>query len=133
LSGSKEYRVSVNGKERVVTESEITLDLEAGMNRIEVRTDLECQGVYFEEIFVSESVRVYPNPTVDWAQVYVGGTDTEVLLTLVDLRGNLLQQRRVDVPTTREVELDLSGYPVGVYAIRLEGKTVQSSVKVIKK
>ena len=133
LSGSKEYIVSVNGKERVTDEAEVTLDLEPGMNYIEVRTDLECQGTYFEQIFVSESVRVYPNPTVDWAQVYVGGTDKTVSMNLVDLNGNRLQQASMDVPATREIELNLSGYPVGVYVIQLEGKTVKTSIKVIKK
>jgi hypothetical protein len=133
LSGSKEYIVSVNGKQRVTEDSEITLDLEPGMNYIEVRTELECQGTYFEQIFVSESVRVYPNPTVDWAQVYVGGTDKKVSMNLVDLNGTLLQQQSMDVPATREIEVNLSGYPVGVYVIQLEGKTVKTSIKVIKK
>jgi hypothetical protein len=133
LSGSKEYIVSVNGKQRVTEDSEITLDLEPGMNYIEVRTDLECQGTYFEQIFVSESVRVYPNPTVDWAQVYVGGTDKTVSMNLVDLNGNRLQQASMDVPATREIEVNLSGYPVGVYVIQLDGKTVKTSIKVIKK
>ena len=132
MSGSKEYTVSVNGKSRVTESSEITLDLEPGMNYIEVRTDLECQGTYFEQIFVSEEVRVYPNPTMDWVQVYVSGTDDKVDMNLLDLSGNLLQRGSLDVPSTRELALDLSQYPVGFYVIQLTGKTINSSLKVIR-
>ena len=102
------------------------------MNYIEVRTDLECQGTYFEQIFVSEEVQVYPNPTMDWVQVYVGGTEKVVSMTLVDLKGNILQSGSLDVPATREVAMDLSQYPVGVYVIKLNGKNVNTSLKVIK-
>jgi ribosomal 50S subunit-recycling heat shock protein len=59
--------------------------------------------------------------------------DKTVSMSLVDLNGNRLQQASMDVPATREIEVNLSGYPVGVYVIQLEGKTVKTSIKVIKK
>ena len=53
LSGSEEYQVTINGKTFLTTEDGLSLNLEPGMNRVEVATALDCQGVYFEEIFVS--------------------------------------------------------------------------------
>jgi hypothetical protein len=53
-------------------------------------------------------------------------------MNLVDLNGNVLQHGSLEVPATREVALDLSQYPVGVYVIQFTGKTVNTSLKVIK-
>ena len=45
-----------------------------------MKGDQECQGLYFEEIFVSEEVKVYPNPTNGPLQLYVSGLDNQVTL-----------------------------------------------------
>ena len=85
LSGSEEYQVTINGKTFLTTEDRLSLNLEPGMNRVEVATALDCQGVYFEEIFVSEEVKVYPNPTKGPLQLFVAGSDTEVELSITGL------------------------------------------------
>jgi len=132
MSGSELYTVTVNGKSIVTTDSSINLDLKAGMNTIEIATDLDCQGSYFEEIFVSEEVLAYPNPTIDWVQLYVGGVDTTTTMILSDVSGYQYIVKEVAIPQNRVIELNLSDYPTGMYFIRLSGATVQSNLKVIK-
>ena len=132
MSGSELYTVTVNGKSIVTTDSSINLDLKAGMNTIEIATDLDCQGSYFEEIFVSEEVLAYPNPTIDWVQLYVGGVDTTTTMILSDVSGYQYIVKEVAIPQNRVIELNLSDYPTGMYFIRLSGTTVQSNLKVIK-
>jgi hypothetical protein len=132
MSGSELYTVTVNGKSMVTTDSSINVDLKAGMNTIEISTDLDCQGSYFEEIFVSEEVLAYPNPTKDWVQLYVGGVDTTTTMILTDVSGYQYFVKEVAIPQNRVIELNLSDYPTGMYFIRLSGTTVQSNLKVIK-
>jgi len=132
MSGSELYTVTVNGKSMVTADSSINVDLKAGMNTIEITTDLDCQGSYFEEIFVSEEVLAYPNPTRDWVQLYVGGVDSTTTMILTDVSGYQYFVKEVAIPQNRVIELNLSDYPTGMYFIRLGGSTVQSNLKVIK-
>jgi hypothetical protein len=132
MSGSELYTVTVNGKSMVTADSSINVDLKAGMNTIEISTDLDCQGSYFEEIFVSEEVLAYPNPTRDWVQLYVGGVDPTTTMILTDVSGYQYFVKEVAIPQNRVIELNLSDYPTGMYFIRLGGSTVQSNLKVIK-
>ena len=132
MDGSNQYRVILNGKSIVTSSSDLSLDLKIGMNYLEVGTDLSCQGTYYEEIFVSEEVLVYPNPTRDWTQIYVGGHDSLVTLTLRSITGRMISSKQFDVPLNRVIELDLSGEIPGIYVIELASSTVQSNLKVIK-
>ena len=132
LSGSKEYQVTINGKTFLTTEERLSLNLEPGMNRVEVATSLDCQGVYFEEIFVSEEVKVYPNPTSGPLQLFVAGSDTEVELNITTLSGNVIKRETMAVPMNRIIETSLSNLPEGLYLITLNGTTVKATHKVIK-
>ena len=38
-------------------------ELNTGLNIIKVYTDLECQGSIEQEVFISEDIHYYPNPT----------------------------------------------------------------------
>ena len=132
MSGSTQYRIRVNGIERLTSASEITLDLEAGVNYIEVRTDLECQGIFFETVFVGADILLYPNPTTDWVQVFVGGEDTEVSVVILDLSGHRLYSGTMPVPPSRDIALNLEAYTTGIYVIQLTGNSINTSLKVIK-
>ena len=132
LSGSKEYQVTINGKTFLTTEDRLSLNLEPGMNRVEVATALDCQGVYFEEIFVSEEVKVYPNPTSGPLQLFVAGSDKEVELNITILSGNVIKRETLAVPMNRIVETSLGNLPEGLYLITLNGTTVKTTHKVIK-
>jgi len=132
LSGSEEYQVTINGKTFLTTEDRLSLNLEPGMNRVEVATALDCQGVYFEEIFVSEEVKVYPNPTPGPLQLFVAGSDTEVEMSITSLSGNVIKREILSVPSNRIVETSLGRLPEGLYLITLSGTTVKTTHKVIK-
>ena len=132
LSGSEEYQVTINGKTFLTTEDRLSLNLEPGMNRVEVATALDCQGVYFEEIFVSEEVKVYPNPTSGPLQLFVAGSDSEVEMSITSLSGNIIRRETLAVPMNRIIETSLGNLPEGLYLITLNGTTVKATHKVIK-
>jgi hypothetical protein len=132
LLGSQTYIVSVNGKATTVTSSNFNTVLPAGLNTISVTTDKDCQGIYNQEIFISEKAFIYPNPTFGVLHLFVGGQDNSIAYSLNDLSGATIQQSNLTVGATREVIVDLSGVSQGSYIITIHSKTVSQSFKVIK-
>ena len=132
LSGSNRYTIVHNGIERVFDNSNPEIKLKGGINFIEVRTDKWCQGTYTEEIFISEKIEFYPNPTSDYIHFYIHGVDTTVDLIVLDRNGNGVKSLCSDIPPNRKIQLDLSIFPKDVYMIQLRGKTVNRTVKIIK-
>ena len=63
LSGSSTYNVEVNGERYDVKGDRFTTNLPTGLSIIKISTDLDCQGVIEREIFISEDILYYPNPT----------------------------------------------------------------------
>ena len=133
LSGDGPYTIELNGEETTTNNTRITLPLKPGMNRLNVSAKLDCQGSYFEEIFVSENVVVYPNPTEGPVQIYVGGSDKKVSFSVVNLQGQQLHRELVAIPSSRVIEYELGNYPSGVYIFTLQGDTVDKQFKVVKK
>ena len=133
MGGSSRYTIRLNGKISVIESNFSELQLKSGINLLEVYTDQECQGVYTEEIFVSEEVQYYPNPTSGSVQIFVSGEDTQVNLSINGVNGYCYSDRSVSVSSSRKVDLDLSSFNNGVYIIHVEGPTVSKSFKIIKK
>ena len=132
VSGADTYKVSFNGREMLVSEPNIELNLQPGLNRIKLFTDFDCQGYFEEEIFVSENVTLYPNPTTGPVQLYVSGKDRSVALGVRNTMGQTVHREVLDVPYNRVVNFNLGSQPAGVYFINLEGETVRKQLKVIK-
>jgi hypothetical protein len=103
------------------------------MNRVKIYTDVECQGVIEEEIFVSDKLEYAPNPVEDVLNLYVGGVDSTVKLTITDLNGVQIESREVRVPTSRVYSMNMSRYPEGIYILTAEGVTIRKSIKIIKR
>lgn len=131
LKGSKAYRLTVNGVSYEVEDSNFAIPLPYGMNRIRVEGENECQGIVEEEIFISEEVKVYPNPSKGPFEVYVSGLDQEVEFQLNSLSGIHLKTWRVKVPARRIVSIDLSEMPSGMYLLKVSGEHVRKTTKII--
>jgi len=133
LRGSNEYKVTLNGVDEIVTGTDYTANLKTGTNTISVSTDLECQGVFNETIFLSEGIQYFPNPTSGVVQVYLAGQDSEVNVTIFDFAGNMISRYVKSIESNRNFQLELSSYMEGMYLIQLEGKTISKTFKIIKK
>ena len=133
IDGATEYYVELNGVLQTRRGSRISLALQKGMNRVKIYTDLDCQGVIEEEVFVSEELEYAPNPVVDNLNLYVGGTDTEVSFTITDLNGVVIETKTVRVPASRIYTMNMSRYTEGVYILKAEGATVRKTIKVVKR
>ncbi len=132
MLGAKSYIVSVNGKTTTVSSNNFSKVLPIGLNTISVTTDKDCQGIYQQEIFISEKAFIYPNPTFGVLHIFVGGTEENIAMNLNNLSGATIKKSNLTVRETREVEVDLSSVPQGSYIITINSKTVSQSFKVIK-
>ena len=91
-----------------------------------------CQGVFYKEYFVSEEVLFYPNPVESEAYLYIGGLDKNIDVILNTPSGERILQKRLSIPASRQVRIDLSPYAQGIYFISLKAATVNSQLKIIK-
>ena len=120
-----------NGKKSEV-QNRAQIALSPGLNTITIEGDLPCQGTYAMSYFVSEEVRMYPNPTQGPLTIHAGGTDTVLTLRLRNNTGLVLQERLISVPQNREIPLDFSGFSEGLYFLEIRGETTRVTQKLIR-
>ncbi len=131
LQGSDLYNIELNGVVIQTTESEITINLKNGNNSLKVFTNLPCQGVHEESIFLSDKPIVYPNPFVSSTNVFLGVNVEEVNVQVFTTDGRLVLSRTYQV-NGLELPLDMSIYPSGIYYIKFDGENIKGTSKVIK-
>ena len=84
-----------------------------------------CEGASLVDHLTSY-IEVYPNPTT--GKIRLSGLDSHYSLDVTGIDG-----RRIVAMETMDqsVDLDLSGYPKGIYVIRLTGNEVPMVIKIV--
>ncbi len=80
-------------------------------------------------VSVGSSILVFPNPTSDVVNVKVGSEWEGAQIEIIDILGHTVQ---LPSRIANSTEVDLSGYPSGIYFIRLIKDNAMSMQKVIK-
>ena len=132
LDGSDRYTIVHNGVEKVFDIPTPEILLKKGINFIEVKTDQLCQGTYTKEVFISENVEFYPNPTTDFVNLYIHGKDDTVNLNVLDRDGNRVKTSCEQIQSNRKIQVNLNQFSKGVYLIQLRGETIDKTLKIIK-
>ena len=132
LSGSDKYTIVHNGIEKDFDHSNPKIALRKGVNFLKVKTDKLCQGSYAEEVFISEEVEFYPNPTKDYVNLYIHGKDSTVDIRVINRDGNILNTSCNEIHSNRKVQINLEEFSEGIYLIQLSGKTVDKTVKIVR-
>ena len=133
LGGSKSYSIEVNGERFEVKDNNFNTILPTGLSIIKISTNLGCQGVIEKEIFISEDIFYYPNPSRGEVDVFVNGEDKGVKMSVFTTKGDLVFTRDQNILESRKTELDLTDVPAGTYIVTLEGKTVRKTFKIVKR
>ena len=133
MGGSNIYNVTINGIKQRVSGNTFEANLSTGLSIIRIDTDLECQGFVEKEVFISEDIHYYPNPTENDVNVHVGGKDTRVKVSIFSEKGDLIYTRYQDIADmSRKTNIDLTNQTTGTYIVILESKTVRKTFKVIR-
>jgi hypothetical protein len=134
LSGSSSYNVEVNGQHYDVKGDRFTTNLPTGLSIIKISTDLDCQGTIEREVFISEDIHYYPNPTQTDVNVHVSGEDTIVQVSVFSEKGDLIYSREQQIlDFSRKTNIDLSRQITGTYIVVMEGPTVRKTFKIVKR
>jgi hypothetical protein len=134
LGGSSNYNIDINGTKYDVSGDSFIATLPTGLSIIKISTDLDCQGVIEREVFLSEDILYYPNPTQDDVNVHVDGQDTKVTVSVFSEKGSLLYREEQEIKDmSRLTQIDLSKQITGTYIVVMEGTTVRKTFKIVKR
>ena len=134
LGGSNLYNVEVNGNRFEVKGNKFTTNLATGLNVIKISTDLDCQGLIEKEVFISEDIHYYPNPTANDVSIHISGEDSNVLVSVFTEKGDLIYSKEQQIQDfSRKTSIDLSSQITGIYIVVMESKTVRKTFKILKK
>jgi len=133
LEGADSYHIEVNGTEHDVRGNNFTVALRTGINNIKVSTDKNCQGLVEKQVFLSEEIQYYPNPTIKDVNVHVSGKDKRVLVSVYSIKGELIYSREQEIKDfSRLTEIDLASQITGTYVVVMESETVRKVFKIVK-
>ena len=134
LKGSDSYNIEVNGSRHDdIRGDNFTTALRTGINNIKVSTDKNCQGLVEKQVFLSEEIQYYPNPTINDVNVHVSGRDKRVLVSVYSIKGELIYSREQEIEDfSRLTEIDLESQITGTYMVTMESETVRKVFKIVK-
>ena len=133
FNGSSSYTITHNNRAYKTSNSNFRLELVKGLNFIKVVGDKECQGTYEETVFNSESILLSPNPAINTTNLWIGGKDEEVSVSMFDNAGRLLWVKDNNITNSRSIDLQVSNLRPGLYYIKVDSKTVRQTAKLVKK
>ncbi|WP_298363699.1 T9SS type A sorting domain-containing protein [uncultured Lutibacter sp.] len=128
--GTAPYNVFVNGTSVLKTQStSFDLDVNAG-DKVEVKSDIACEGVFSKTIDATDLFTAYPNPTNGMFQISMPTTKEEVAIEIFNMNGQLISKQNYS-NVYGSVQLNLENKPKGVYMAKLNlNKPVV--IKIIK-
>lgn len=134
VSGGERYRVTHNGTTRLSESSMVEIALKPGRNSIRITTENECQGIFEEEVYFTDTDKLilFPNPTKGELNVIIPQTETAVTIELISFAGNVALKKQAAVSRNGTVQINLHGLPAGVYIVKVSGKSGVMVGKVIK-
>ena len=133
FNGSSSYTITHNNTVYKTSNSNFKLDLVKGLNFIKVVGDKECQGTYEETVFNSEDILLSPNPAINTTNLWIGGNDEEVSVSMFDNAGRLIWVKENNITNSRSIDLQVSNLRPGLYYIKVDSKTVRQTAKLVKK
>lgn len=133
VTGADSYRVSLNDKTFTVTQkTQQRFPLEKGVTALKVIAEGSCSAVYTQRLYLADKALVYPNPTKGDVKILAGGNYPKAQVQIYTVSGEIRYEaiHRFDT-AEREISLDVSGYPAGLYFIRLIHAQGEESLKLI--
>gem|GEM_PF-2112659 len=133
LSGGNLFTIQLNGETFVTDKNAIVLDLAVGENNLEIKTDKDCQGIHSQKIIIEESsFKIVENPVRNTLLMEYSTKIENVKLNIYGLLGNLIISENLKTNKNNSA-VDTSGLTPGVYILKLTGKDLNETMKIVKK
>ncbi len=133
LNGGHLYRINLNGTITVTDQSQISLKLSQGANRLAVTTDKDCQGQYNEDIFAFNDGAIFP--TVVRNQFTIAFPDhvkQAISYQVVSSAGQVVINKTVN-RDSQNVFVDTKDLTPGMYIVNVTSSNSNFKSKIIKK
>ena len=113
----------------------IRVSLRRGRNVIRITAENECQGVFDDEVYHTDSHKLilFPNPTSGQFSVILPHGEEEVTVEVISILGQSVMKEKRRVSLNGLISMNISALPNGIYLVKVNGKTVKHVAKVIKK
>ncbi|HZY38962.1 MAG TPA: FG-GAP-like repeat-containing protein [Mucilaginibacter sp.] len=133
LSGGVSYTIQVNDQTYQTNQSDYTVPLQKGNNKLTITTDKECQGVFIQRITIGNTMVIYPNPFVAGVQIDVGDSQAPAgMVEIVDVLGRNVFKDNI-TNDYGKLNMDLSQLKSGFYVVTLTIDNTKSVYKLWKK
>jgi len=133
LSGGTIYNIVHNGITTQTDEESYTVSLDPGMNEISIGTGIECQGYFEASFFNSSPVDLAPNPFNSSLNLFVGGQDESVTVSVFNMAGTRVLTMEKDLGfSSRDIILNTTSLMGGTYIIKINGATTKQTFVAIK-
>ncbi len=135
VSGGTRYTVTHNGRSMETTDDVIEVPLRRGRNVIRITAENECQGVFEDEVYHTDSQKLilFPNPTTGQFSIILPHGEEEVTVEIISILGHSVLKEKRRVSLDGLISMNISALPNGIYLVRVNGKIVKQVTKVIKK
>ena len=132
MFGSDFYKVSLNNKSFELTlENSIQLPLTQKINRVEIKTDKICQGIFEEWINLDSQAKVFPNPVLENANILLprGGN---VDLNLFSGSGEVHWTQKKVIEKQESILIPMNNLPRGWYVLQIDYGSYIETQKLLK-
>lgn len=82
---------------------------------------------------VKAQINLFPNPTNGIITLGIPGKEELVMVEITSLRGNLLYKQKLSIKEDRLIHINAANFAGGIYVVKVYGKAIIGSVKMVKK
>ncbi|WP_178987860.1 T9SS type A sorting domain-containing protein [Winogradskyella schleiferi] len=132
MSGSTIYYIQFNDDSFTTHNSTFSLQLQQGINQLKVSTDLDCQGVFEEQIIKADEPLLFPNPFKNELNIYDGNAGDEVTVKMYSTFGQLVLTKTFINQGVYNA-IDTEHLATGIYLMSIQTKSETSTFKIVKK
>ncbi|TSJ36606.1 T9SS type A sorting domain-containing protein [Mucilaginibacter corticis] len=132
LDGGNAYNVTLNGVTHSTTESQLTLKLQNGVNKLVVNSDKPCQGEKSTTIVTADRLVPFPNPFENTINVNLGNDIVKnAFISLYDKMNKLVYSGSFK-NASGVLTIDAGNLKRGVFFLKLSADDKVSVFKMVK-
>ncbi len=76
---------------------------------------------------------IYPNPTTDWATVKWKNINDDLEIKVMDITGKILSLYQINAKENSSLQVSLEQFAQGIYLVKIQSKSWNKTVRLIKK